>query len=438
MGSWRARRRKHRARRRRKGVVITALATLLGEHQAGRRRKGVVITALVALLVVVVLLNLQDEATKNYLNPGSGGESSLYSDQELAKFEPPNGYVYTGVVVDQKREDTTEVAEQKWDEWSSLMDGNTPNISHTFEEFDTWFGYDFDIAKARGAVPLISWQTGNAASPATIANAGDTSKGRPTDEIILLNAKLSADYAEPVFLRVDHEMNAHWFPWSAYNEDGSQRSFSAKDFQDMWRRMVVIFRGGKVADVNQRLADLGLPPLDPDVSLSDSMDIPSASDPEGYLEPAENVAFVFNPVDAPGIPDTEGNRWLDYWPGDSYVDWVGQSNYNTTWNATMEQKFEWLEAFYQEFSIRRGKPYMMGEWGLEPKKNGGFGDNPAYIKDMLWWTQKHPKVKALVFFSINSKGGDRSLSSYPDSAQALAAGLSQPRFLDSGRFLNTQ
>jgi hypothetical protein len=401
------------------------------------RKTLATLLALAALLVVAILLSLKCEGIKesdqgSYDSGDCPDSSSPYSEQDLAKFEPPNGSAYTGVVADQEQEDTVEVAKQKWNDWTRLMDGTPPYISHTFEGFNAWFDDDFDVAKARGAMPLITWQLGEAGSPDTIANAGRTPKGKPTDEIILRNAKFSADYAEPVFLRVGQEMNAHWFSWGAYNEDGSRRSFSAKDFQNMWRRIVVIFRGGKVSVINQRLASLGLPPLDPDVSFPDWMELPPTSEPDSYFKPAENVAFVFNPVDAPGIPDVEGNRWLDYYPGDSYVDWVGQTTYDTTGDSPVEQKFEWLETFYQEFSVRRGKPYMMGEWGVVPKDQGGSGDDPAYINRILDWQGTHPKVKALVYFSVNQGNrGDFRLSNYPESAKALAAGVSQPRFLNS-------
>lgn len=46
--------------------------------------------------------------------------------------------------------------------------------------------------------------------------------GKPTDEVILRNAKLSAEYRKPAFVRINQEMNAYWFDWSAYNADGSR------------------------------------------------------------------------------------------------------------------------------------------------------------------------------------------------------------------------
>ena len=343
------------------------------------------------------------------------------ADTNRAKFEPGNGLAYTGVAANPQPGDSVRTATRKWNRWAKLMGSKRTRLSHTFEGFDTWFGYDFEVAKARNAIPLISWQTGKIA-PRNIAQAGNTG-GKPTDQVILLNAQLSERYEDPVFLRVNQEMNAHWMPWSSYDASGKRRASGPKDFRDMWRRMVIIFRGGKVSQINQRLAAAGLPRLDRDVKFPEWMGLPKTTNSNAYFAPADNVAFVFNPVDAPGIPNVRGNQWEDYYPGNKYVDWVGQTSYNSTWNATMDQRFKWMNTFYKRFAVRRDKPYMMGEWGLEPKKNAGFGDNPVYIKRMLQWKDSHRKVKALVYFSVRDPKGDYRLANYPRSAKVLSQNM---------------
>ena len=365
----------------------------------------------------------------------------LYAEPASAasKFEPPDGQVITGVDADQRGGDTVDGSKAKWDEWTALMGGKPAGISHTFEGFDTWFGFDLDIAKARNATPMITWQT-SSTQPDTIAAAGATSTGKRTDQVLLQNAKLGADYGKPVFLRVDQEMNAPWFPWGPYDDAGQLKKeadgsvkFTPADFRQMWKRMEIVFRGGYVRDINAALAAEGLPPLDPQVDYAGIgwMGLPSTSNPDSYFKPADNVAFVWTPLDRPGQPDVAGNRWADYYPGDAHVDWVGQTTYNTVWNSgTMDQRFAWLDAFYQEYSVGHGKPYMMGEWGLDPSPGYGAADNPAYVDRMLEWTKSHPKAKALVYFSVlQSNGTDFRLQSYPESAKALSAGLKAERFL---------
>jgi hypothetical protein len=156
-----------------------------------------------------------------------------------------------------------------------------------------------------------------------------------------------------------------------------------------------------------------------------SKGLSSTTDPNAYLAPTPNVAFVFNPVDAPGIPNVAGNRWADYYPGDEYVDWVGQTSYDSTWNATLDTRFSWLDQFYQAFAIGHDKPYMMGEWGLEQYR----GDDPAYIQRVLDWQKAHPQVKALIYFNVRTSTLEHRLEVYPNSGAVMRADA--PRYLNS-------
>jgi hypothetical protein len=348
------------------------------------------------------------------------------SSRTLEKFEPADGQVYDGVDANQQAGDTVAVSTQRWADYSAnVLGGEEPLISHTFTGYDTNMTFDTAIAEARGAVPLVSWQTGSEASPKTIANAGATSSGKRSDYVIMKVASALRTYGEPVFLRVDQEMNAHWFEWCAYNSDGTPRASTTEDFKDMWRRMHIIFEGGTVSEMNSKLAAEGMPPLDQQVGTSAaSKGLSSTTDANAYLAPANNVAFVFNPVDAPGIPDKAGNLWADYYPGDRYVDWVGQTSYDGTSNATLDVRFGWLEQFYQDFAVGHDKPYMMGEWGLTQHE----GDDPAYIQRVLDWQKAHPGVKALVYFNVKTSELEHRLEVYPNSAALMRADA--PRYLD--------
>src|SRR5215208_148957 len=344
----------------------------------------------------------------------------------VEKFEPRGRQVYDGVDANQQAGDTVAVSAQRWADYSNnVLGGEEPLISHTFTGYDTNMSFDTAIATARGAVPLITWQTGRATSPKTIARAGLASSGNRSDYVILKVASALRTYSKPTFLRIDQEMNAYWFAWCAYNSDGTPRANTTEDFKDMWRRMHIIFEGGTVSEMNSKLAAQGMPPLDPQVGTSAaSKGLSSTTDPNAYLAPTNNVAFVFNPVDAPGIPNKAGNQWADYYPGDAYVEWVGQTSYDTTWNATMDTRFSWLEAFYQDFSVGHDKPYMMGEWGLTSSRR----DDPAYIQRIIAWQKAHPGVKALIYFNVQTAKTDHRLEVYPNSAALMRADA--PRYLD--------
>ena len=383
--------------------------------------------AVFGVLVVVLLVNVV--LYFSFYSSDTTTPLPLEVSRPLEKFEPADGQVYDGVDANQQAGDTVAVSTQRWADYSAnVLGGEEPLISHTFTGYDTDMSFDTDIATARGAVPLITWQTGSSISPKTIANGGATSSGKRSDYVILRVASDLRTYSKPTFLRIDQEMNAYWFAWCAYNSDGTPRANTTEDFKDMWRRMHIIFEGGTVSEMNSKLAAQGMPPLDPQVGTSAaSKGLSSTTDPDAYLAPTNNVAFVFNPVDAPGIPNKAGNRWADYYPGDEYVDWVGQNSYDSTWNATLAARIGWLEQFYQEFAVGHEKPYMMGEWGLTQD----IGDDPAYIERMLDWQKDHPRVKALVYFNVKTTEVEHRLEVYPNSAALMRADA--PRYLDEVR-----
>jgi beta-mannanase len=306
-----------------------------------------------------------------------------------------------------------------------VLGGEEPLISHTFTGYDTNMNFDTAIATARGAVPLISWQTGSKTSPKTIAEAGLASSGNRSDYVILKVASALRTYSKPTFLRIDQEMNAYWFAWCAYNSDGTPRANTTEDFKDMWRRMHIIFEGGTVSEMNSKLAAQGMPPLDPQVGTSAaSKGLSSTTDPDAYLAPTNNVAFVFNPIDRPGLPNIPGNQWADYYPGDNYVDWVGQTFYDGVDQVSTDARLAHVNTFYEDFAVGHNKPYMMGEWGLMQHE----GDDPAYIERVLDWQKDHPRVKALVYFNVQTATLEHRLEVYPNSAALMRADA--PRYLD--------
>ena len=343
-----------------------------------------------------------------------GMESSDVGTKDLGKFEPPDGKIYTGVCASEEGDSVATLVD-RWNTWTDMMGGKLVAISHTFNGLPPWFSFDFDTADARNApAALISWQTGDTLPWAISQNAA-VIEGISSDKHTLEAAKSAALWEKPLFLRIDQEMNAHWMPWCAFNRDGSTRNHTPRDFRQMWRRIHILFQGGPVCEVNTRLAAIDLPPVD--YSFTEDTVFPTAS----------NVAFVFNPGNSPGVPEVGGNRWADYYPGDAYVDWVGQTFYDAPHDDSMDRLFAWLEEFYDNFCTpgSHNKPYMMGEWGLASAAWSGFGDDPQFIHRTLDWAEAKSKVKSVVYFEIENGRGHRIMRHpepglhYPNAAAAL-------------------
>ena len=229
--------------------------------------------------------------------------------------------------------------------------------------------------------------TGERITPAQIA------QGRGDAFLLALNGALAA-WGKPVFVRPLAEMNGHWNAYSAYNADGSSRgpAHSTAMFRRAFARIYLIVHGG--TDVDRRLASLGLPPV--------------ARQPE----PAPNVQVIWNPQGY-GSPDLPGNSAQAYYPGDAYVDVVGDDLYDIGGRAA------WSAAAAL-YAAHPRKPFAIGEWGL-------WGvDDARFVARMAAFLRSHPRVVIANYYSgkpgsvFDLESKPRSLAAYRSLITPLA------------------
>jgi hypothetical protein len=299
---------------------------------------------------------------------------------------PPKKKVYTGVTGSKS---VAQFSEQV---------GKHPSV---FGFFTRWNGpteYIYDsVARADSRLMLhISTQDGygtpEAVTPREIANGAG-------DRYLLKTNREIAAYGKPTYVRFLAEMNQTNNGYCAYNRDGSSRgpSHSTKAFKNAWRRATLILRGGPVVDINVKLANLKLPPLNTrEVEL-----------------PAPQVAMAWVPQ-TEGTPNIRKNRARAYWPGKQYVDWVGTDFYSKFPN------FADLKTFYNDF---KGKPFVFGEWAL------WGADDAAFVRRFFDFVNSHKRVKMLLYNQGNLSGGPFRLTRYPRSREAIEAELAKARFL---------
>jgi hypothetical protein len=158
--------------------------------------------------------------------------------------------------------------------------GVQPNVLMYYSSWLEPFQAGFAAAAAQhGAIPLVQINPYNA--PLTTIAAGGY------DGYLRDYASAVRSYQHPVILSFGHEMNGNWYPWSYTHA-------SASDFVAAWRHIVTVFRQLQV----------------------------------------QNVIWLWtvNIIDTSGgIPSPA--RW---WPGDSYVTWVGVDGYyyQPSWTFT--------------------------------------------------------------------------------------------------------
>lgn len=202
--------------------------------------------------------------------------------------------------------------------------------------YQDWGGYpDFqqlvaDEAVAVGAIPQLTWQPkytagGNQADFALTTIADGTH-----DSYITGYADSVASWNKRIYIRLAHEMNGDWYPWSP-----GLYGNTAADYVAAWRHIHAIFaaRG------------------------------------------ATNVRWVW-------CPNSDGaNNYLlpELYPGDDYVDWVGLDGYN--WGDTRpwsswSSLYSIFRANYVSLITMTEKPIMIGE--TASAESGG--DKAAWIR----------------------------------------------------------
>ena len=179
------------------------------------------------------------------------------------------------------------------------------------------------------------------------------------DRHLIALARGAAASGKLVFIRPFGEMNGHWTTYCAYNKNGTKRSAAHSQawFKQAFRRVYLIMHGGDRATVNARLKALGLPGI--------KVNLPA--------NPYPRMTLIWNPQGF-GSPDLRGNSAQAYYPGDRYVDWVGNDLYDINGRYAWDANLALLKA-------HPNKPYSLPEWGLwgidDPHSFAGSQPSPA-------------------------------------------------------------
>jgi hypothetical protein len=145
--------------------------------------------------------------------------------------------------------------------------------------------------------------------------------------------------------------------------------------------------------VNAKLAKLGLPGIHQDLAIT-----------------TPKLRIVWNPQGF-GAPNLPGNSARAYYPGDAYVDVIGDDLYDirghgATWAAA--------EALYK---AHPHKAFAFPEWGV-----WGF-DDPQFVRDMGKFVRTHGRTEFIAYYS-GRPGSVFDLASKPASRAAYRSFIS--------------
>jgi hypothetical protein len=247
--------------------------------------------------------------------------------------------------------------------------GQNSQIRHTFVSFDQG-GNLPQIVSTMGPIPLLALNAGAYGAHESATPKG-LAMGQNDQFLFQLNAAIETWTGTTFYVRPFPEMNGHWESTCAYNKNGTPRdaAHSTAWNRKALARIAVLLRGGTMGQINAKLAKLGLPGIDRDLATT-----------------MPKLRIVWNPQGF-GSPDVPGNSAQAYYPGDAYVDVIGNDLYDirghgATWAAA--------EALYK---AHPSKPYAFPEWGL-----WGF-DDPQFVRDMAKWLKSHKRVEFAAYFS---------------------------------------
>jgi hypothetical protein len=230
-----------------------------------------------------------------------------------------------------------------------------------------------------GPVPMLGFDNGQGTMTMQALARGTG------DAYLLAMSESARGLGKPVYIRPLGEMNGHWNAYCAYNTNGTPRgiAYSTANFRKAFARIYLIMHGGPT--VNATLKRLGMPLVSTDIPTNPFVKV--VWNPQGY-----------------GSPDVAGNSAQAYYPGDRYVDVVGDDLYDIGGKA----EFAAADKLYK---AHPSKPFSFPEWGL-------WGvDDPKFVQQMATFVKTHPRTKLLAYF--NAKPGSIfDLASKPKSLAA--------------------
>lgn len=331
---------------------------------------------------------------------------------------PPEGYVYLGVDVDSgSNTGTAAQALARWNAWKALTE-STPAISFSDSYSVGWLPFYLqNVAAPRNAISYLWWRpitysmTQRKIVPISLKGMAEGTNlgGFSTDRMILETSLLCAVLNQPMLISPAPDVNDHNVPWCPFDENGIRREHTPEDYINMFRRMVILTKGGTVAQIDARLAEYNLNPLDKTFT---STIVASPVAPGAAYINAHKVNFVFSVKSAPAFPLIAENHWSEYYPGDEFVDWAGQSVYNTD-----PRIFDDLNRFYDEYSKKREKPSIITNWKMDK-------DDAFFLDSMMHWAINNNRVHALVFSNTPVP-----MKNLPNSLKRFKAKANDSRFL---------
>jgi hypothetical protein len=314
---------------------------------------------------------------------------------------PPKPSVFLGV---SDRGTTSE-----FNEFASLT-GKHPALLETYHPWGNSLHDAYERWRETGTRPILHISTADDQTLAEIITPEQIALGQGDEYLLQLN-NFFATKGLPAYIRPLGEPNRCLNVWSAVECDGSQKGGEHTPgwYKQAFRRISLIVRGGQSLEaIDATLAELALPPVQR-----------TKGPPPTELPPAP-VSIVWSTLPG-GSPRVKGNFPGNYWPGRRWVDWVGTDFYSEypVWKD--------LNRFYAGKQWK-GMPIAMTEWAVSGE------DDPRFVKQVVAWTVKRPRVRMLIYYQGFGAGNAYDLRLYPRTTNTLRLKIRRANFLSSAEY----
>lgn len=172
------------------------------------------------------------------------------------------------------------------------------------------------------------------------------------DDFLNEYASYIKSYGEPVLFRLNNEMNGDW---CGYN--GLYNGKDTEIYKALWKYIYNIFQKNKV----------------------------------------DNAIWIWNPNNR-DFPNFKWNNYINYYPGEEYVDVIGLTAYNTG-NYYEGEKWEDFKSLYdplyKEYMEIFDYPFIITEFG----SNSIGGDKVQWIHDMFEKIESYENIKGAIWFN---------------------------------------
>jgi hypothetical protein len=247
------------------------------------------------------------------------------------------------------------------------------------------------LLRQLGPIPMLHIGTGGPLGRTEVITPLAIAQGKGDAFLVALNESI-AGYGSLVYLRLLSEMNHFSHFHSAFNANGTSRgaAYRPEVYRKMFARMYLLLHGGPVGQINPVLKRLGLP-------LYAGADLAAI--------PPTKLRIIWNPLGG-GQPETEANRFYRFYPGDRYLELVGNDIYGAFGQYAGPQN----EALYA-FAREHHKPFALPEFGVRGS------DYPAFVQYVCKFIRTHGGIELAAYYKSQA-GGMYDLANKPASRQA--------------------